>query len=326
MATIKDVAKYAGVSTSTVSYVLNNNKPLKAETRRRVMEAVEVLGYRPNLIARSLKTRKTATIGVIVPDIANAFFTEIIRAIEDVSEKNNHSLILCNTYENSEKEERYLTILLNREIDGLIFVGTGKNPRILSDIKGIPIVVVDRRLGDSYPSVMVDNEKGGYIATSHLLKRKREEVLFLSGPLSINTYFERLTGYLRALKDADFARNELLIHECEASYDGGQRAMEEILDHRIQFGSIFAANDLIALGAYNSLMKKGIRIPENMLLIGFDDIPTAHIITPGLTTIRQPAYGIGTNAAEILYSHLLHSPKKIEHIVLEPELVIRETA
>lgn len=326
MATIKDVAKYAGVSTSTVSYVLNNNKPLKAETRRRVLEAVEDLGYRPNLIARSLKTRKTATIGVIVPDIANAFFTAIIRAIEEISERNNHSIILCNTYENSEKEERYLNILLNRDIDGLIFVGTGKNPKILSNITGIPIVVVDRRLGDSYPSVLVDNEKGGYAAALHLLNRKQEEILFLSGPLSINTYFERMSGYLRALKDFGMGRNELLIHECEVSYDGGQKTMDEILQQNITYGSIFAANDLIALGAYNTLMTHGIKIPKDIPLVGFDDIPTAHIITPGLTTVRQPTHLIGTTAAEILFKHFSNEQKEAEHIVLEPELVIRETA
>lgn len=326
MATIKDVAKLAGVSTSTVSYVLNNNKSLKAETKQRVMDAVKQLGYRPNLIARSLKTRKTSTIGIIIPDIANTFFTEIIRGIEDVSEQHNHSVILCNTYENTEKEEKYLNLLLNRDIDGLIFVGTGKNPRILSDIQGIPLVVVDRRIGDSYPSVMVDNEKGGYLAASYLLEKNKKEILFLSGPLSINTYFERLSGYLRAVKEAGFNRNELLIHECEVSYDGGQSTMRKILDQNIDFGSVFASNDLIALGAFNTLMKSGFTIPADVLLVGFDDIPTAHIITPGLTTIRQPTYEIGAKAAQLLYKHLIQESKEIEHIVLEPELVIRETA
>jgi LacI family transcriptional regulator len=326
MATIKDVARLAGVSTSTVSYVLNNNKSLKAETKERVLEAVRQLGYRPNLIARSLKTRKTSTIGIIIPDIANTFFTEIIRGIEDISEQHNHSVILCNTYENSQKEERYLNLLLNRDIDGLIFVGTGKNPRILSDIQGIPLVVVDRRIGDSYPSVMVDNEKGGYLAASYLLEKDKKEILFLSGPLSINTYFERLSGYLRAVKEAGLNRNELLIHECEVSYDGGQTVMKNILDHHVDFGSIFASNDLIALGAFNTLIKNGFSIPDDVLLVGFDDIPTAHIVTPGLTTIRQPTYEIGTKSAKLLYKQLLQGSKEIEHIVLEPELIIRETA
>lgn len=326
MATIKDVAKHAGVATSTVSYVLNNNKKLKPSTVERVLAAVEELGYRPNLIARSLKTRKTATIGIIVPDIANAFFTEIIRGIEDVSEKNDHSVILCNTYEDTDKEEKYLNILLNRDIDGLIFVGTGKNPRILSNIQDVPIVVVDRRIGDSFPSVMVNNEKGGYLAASHLLKRKREEILLLSGPLAINTYFERLNGYLKAIKEAGMHRNELLIYECEVSYDGGQKTMEDILEHSIRFGSIFAANDLIALGAYNTLMKNGIKIPDELPLVGFDDIPTAHIITPGLTTVRQPTYQIGSRAAKILFRHVSGESAEIEHLVLEPELIIRETA
>ncbi len=325
MATIKDVAELAGVATSTVSYVLNNNKPLKAETREKVFAAIEQLGYRPNLIARSLKTRKTATIGIIVPDLANAFFIEIIRGIEDISEQHGHSVILCNTYENARKEENYLKTLLTRDIDGLIFVGTGKNPKILSDIKEVPIVVVDRRLGDAFPSVMVDNEKGGHLAVSHLLSRKRAEVLLLTGPLSINTYFERMNGYLRALKEAGMTRNDLLIRECTVSYDGGQKAMESVLAEKLSFGSIFAANDLIALGAFNILMKQHILLPGDMSLIGFDDIPTAHIITPGLSTIRQPTYEIGAKAANILFAHIADRSKKIEHIVMEPELVVRET-
>ncbi len=326
MATIKDVAKLAGVATSTVSYVLNNSKSLKKETQQRVLDAVETLEYKPNLIARSLKTRKTSTIGIIVPDIANAFFTEIIRGIEDISEQNNHNVILCNTYENPEKEEKYLITLLSRDIDGLIFVGTGKNPRILSNIKDISIVVVDRRLGNAFSSVVVNNEKGGYIAASHLLERKHEEILLLTGPLSINTYFERLTGYLRALQKAGMNRNEMLIHECEVSYDGGQRIMQEILMQEIDFGSIFATNDLIALGAYNTLLQNNVRIPDDILLIGFDDIPTAHIITPGLTTVKQPTYQIGTKASTLLFNQLYNKDQQVEHIILEPELVIRQTA
>jgi LacI family transcriptional regulator len=167
---------------------------------------------------------------------------------------------------------------------------------------------------------------GGYLAASHLLGRRREDVLLLTGPLSINTFFERLNGYLRALNEFNFSRNEMLIHECSVSYDGGQKIMKEILDQNVHFGSIFAANDLIALGAYNTLVKNGIKIPDDILLVGFDDIPTAHIITPGLTTVRQPTNEIGMKAAQILFDHLSNGSRQPKHIVLEPNLVVRETA
>ncbi|RKX24024.1 MAG: LacI family transcriptional regulator [Candidatus Zixiibacteriota bacterium] len=325
MVTIKDVAKRAGVAISTVSYALNNSKSLKPETVMKVKEAVKELGYRPNLIARSLKTRSTSTIGVIIPDIANTFFAQIIRGIEDVSERKNHSVILCNTYENPKKEENYIDLLLNRDIDGLILVGTGHNPETLTGKEDLPIVIVDRQLGQSVPSVTVNNRKGGYLATQHLLEKKSGEILFLSGPLGINTYLERLNGYLDALNEAGIPRHENLIRECGVNYDGGQDVMSDIMEKNLKFDSVFASNDLIALGAYNILIRKGIRVPQDIQIIGYDDIPTSHIVTPGLSTIRQPTYHMGKTSAEILFDIISGGSTVDEHIVLEPTLIPRET-
>jgi len=169
MTTLKDIAKKANVSVSTVSYVLNNKKTVKPETMQRIMQAVEEAGYYPNQLARGLKTRQTLTLGVIVPDISNEFFTQVIRGIEDTVNQDGYSIILCNTDNDANRERKYIDTLLSKDIDGLIFVGTGKTQYILEKKSAIPVVVVDRKLGDDFSSVMVDNIKGGYIATEYLI-------------------------------------------------------------------------------------------------------------------------------------------------------------
>jgi LacI family transcriptional regulator len=324
MVTIKDVAKRAGVAASTVSYVINNKKSVKKETRERIINAIEELNYSPNLVARSLKTKITHTIGVIVPDLSNMFFTDIIRGIEDTMSKEGYVIILCSTYENIEKEKRDLSILLKKDIDGLIYVSAGKNRIYISDHK-IPIVLVDRKIGESYLSVMVNNKKGGFLATDHLLDKNNAEVFILTGPLTINTYFERMNGYIEALKKHGYEYNEHLVINCDSSYAGGIKAIEELLKNKISFRSIFAANDLIALGAMKAIIKNGLRIPNDVSIVGFDDISTSAIVNPSLTTIRQPKYLMGVKAAELILDQLNNRSIDNRHILLEPEIIVRET-
>lgn len=327
MPTMKDVAKKARVSTSTVSYVINNVKPVKPETRQRILNAIEELHYKPNLVARSLKTSQTLTIGVIIPDMANTFFTEVFRGIEDVAYKHGYTSVLCNTYEDEYREIQYLDALLNKGIDGLIFIGTEKNLHILDNTRGIPTVIVDRKLGSDIASVTVDNEHGGYLATDYLIAQGYTEILFFTGPLSINTYFERMTGYMHALKAHGLRYSELFLHECQISYDGGQAALDRLYGRRpLDSAAIFAANDLIALGVLKALIKRGVPVPGTISLVGYDDIAAASIVTPALTTIRQPTYRMGVKAVEVLLRQIAGNAAESEHVVLEPELVVRETA
>lgn len=326
MTTIKDVARRAQVAISTVSYALNNKKKLKKETIDKIIKAAQELNYQPNLTARSLKTKKTNAIGVIVPDLSNMFFTEIIKGIEDVISKNDYTIILCCTYEDSNKENNYLKTLINKDIDGLIFVGTGKNQSISMEKTGLPIVIVDRKIGKNFVSVMVDNKKGGYLATKHLLDKNRNEIYLFTGPLSVNTYFDRMSGYIQALKEYSLDHNESLIVECNVDYEGGYNSVEKLIHDKKPINAIFATNDLIAIGAIKKLIKCNYKIPLDVSIVGYDDIPTASMINPELTTIRQPKFIMGKKSAELVIDMI--NGKKIEnaHIIMEPELIERESS
>jgi LacI family transcriptional regulator len=326
MVTIKDVAEKAGVSQSTVSYVLNKKKKVKQITKDKIIKAAEELNYTPNLIARSLKTKKTNTIGIIIPDLSNIFFAEIIRGIENITNKHDFTIILCCTYDDIEKEKKYLNTLLMKDVDGLIVIGTTKTHHLLRNVENLPIVVVDRKLGSDFMSILVNNKKGGFLATNHLLERKKNEIYLFTGPLSSSTCFDRMNGYIDALKQHGLDYNESFILECELSYEGGIKATETIISEKRKFDAIFAGNDLIALGTINTLIKKGYKVPEDVSIVGYDDISTASIFYPALTTIRQPKYLMGIKAAELIIDYINKKIIENNHIVFEPELIIRESS
>jgi LacI family transcriptional regulator len=325
LVTIKDIAQKAKVAVSTVSYVLNGTKNVKPATKERILLAIKELNYTPRMVARSLKTRKTQTIGIIVPNISNVFFVEIIRGIEDIFNHHGYSVILCNTDEDRQKEIRYLQTLFDKDIDGLIFLGTGKNQNVLNNKQDTPVVVVDRRLGEEFNSVLVDNVFGGYLATDYLLTKTKSEVLFLSGQLTLSTYFDRLLGYKEALKVHGYGYSENLVYQCQASHDGGYQCIENLIKDSFEIKSIFAANDLIALGAMKALIKNGIRIPEEVSIVGYDDIPTSSLVVPALTTVEQPKYLMGKRAAELLLKQINNEKIDEKKLILKPKLIIRET-
>jgi LacI family transcriptional regulator len=325
MVTIKDIAKKANVAVSTVSYVLNNKKKVSPETRARILKVIEEYNYQPRSVARSLKTGKTLTIGIIMPDITNLFFTEMTRGIEDTANQYGYTVILCNTDKNPQKELDYLNTLYSKDVDGIIFVGTCKNHQIIRNREDTPIVMIDSKAGGHMTSVQVNNIRGGFIATSHLLERKKSEVLLLTGPLPASTYFERMTGYLNALRSKGFEYNELMVHECDVSFQGGYNVIQTILDKKIEVHSVFAVSDVIALGAIRAMVEKGIKIPQEVLVVGYDDISISSMFIPSLTTVRQPKYLMGQKAVELLIGKIKDPLRKVDHVVLEPELIIRES-
>ncbi|WHH58052.1 LacI family DNA-binding transcriptional regulator [Petroclostridium sp. X23] len=325
MATIRDIAKKANVAVSTVSYVLNNRKKVKPETKERIMQVIEELNYQPRSVARSLKTKKTLTIGIMLPDICNLFFTETTRGIEDVANKYGYNVILCNTDKDSKKEKEYLNTLYSKDIDGIIFIGTCRNHHIIKNKQDTPIVFINSKVGDNICSVLVDDIKGGYTATKYLLERRKSEVTLLTGPLSRSSFFERMTGYLNALKSEGIEYNELLVHQCDVSFQGGYDIIRTIYDEGSGIKSIFAASDVIALGAVRALIEKGVRVPEDVSVVGYDDISIAGMFIPSLTTIHQPKYWMGEKAAELLIKRIEDRSLKSEHIVLEPKLIVRES-
>lgn len=326
MTTLKDIAKATGFSLSTISYVLNGKKKVKPETYARIMEAVEQLNYRPNQLARSLKLKRSCSIGVIVPDISNEFFPEILKGIDNTAHKHGYNIFLCNTNNDVFLEEESINMLISKDIDGIIFIGTA-NSQILqrSDIT-VPIVLVDRKIGNTYTSIISDNYRGGYMATAHLIQCGYRNIALLGGVLTIPNFSERLQGYKDALQDHNIPYCEDHVILCDCSISGGYHAAQEMAKRNLHADAVFAINDLIALGAMRGFRDLGLRIPEDIALIGFDDIAFAAHVIPSLSTISQPKFDMGKIAAEKLLERISDKEKLAEHIVLAPKLVIRETS
>lgn len=325
MATLKDVAERTGLSISTISYVLNGKKKVRPETYEKILKATEDLDYRPNQLARSLKTHRSMTIGIIVPDITNEFFPAIIQGVDDESHRSGYNIILCTTNNDSAREEECISTLLEKDVDGLIFIGTAQSRAILDKRIQKPVVLVDRKIGNEYPSVITDNYHGGYMATEHLVKCGKNRIALLCGPTFLHTAFERVRGYIDALRDNDLPYADSYIINCDFTIEGGYQATEGLITSGIAFDGIFAANDLIAIGAMRCLLKKGLRIPEDIAIIGYDDITMASVVIPSLTTIHQPKYEIGQQAAGHLVKMINEQQDELKHIVLQPSLIIRSS-
>lgn len=325
MTTLKDIANATGFSLSTVSYVLNGKKKVKPETYARIMEAVERLNYRPNQLARSLKMKRSCSIGVIVPDISNEFFPEILKGIDQVAHENGYNIFLCNTNNSGALEKESINMLISKDVDGIIFIGTG-NPQILqnSDIS-VPIVLVDRKIGNTYTSIVSDNYRGGYLATKHLVECGYSAIALLGADLTTPNFFERIHGYMDALNDngIPYSEDRVIVGSCSIS--GGYEAALELLRRESGADAAFAANDMIALGAMRGFYDSGLHVPADIALIGFDDIAFASHAIPSLSTISQPKYDMGRIAAEKLLAQIFSEEKTVEHIVLKPTLVVRET-
>jgi LacI family transcriptional regulator len=326
MTKLKDVSDITGLSISTISYVLNGKKKVKKETYEKIMKAVENTSYIPNQLARGLKTKVTFTIGVIIPDIANEFFPEIVKGIDDMANKYNYSIILCNTDNDVNREKKSVNTLLSKDIDGIIFIGTAKSHTILESKTNLPIIMVDRSLGGKYSSVVTDNYRGGYMAAEYLIGLGRKTIALLSGPAIIQNFFDRIKGYRDALRDNNIHYREDYAIDCEFTIKSGYDGTLALYKKQARVDAIFAANDLIALGAIRALKEIGKAIPDEVAVVGFDDIALASMSVPSLTTIKQAKYEMGQRSAELLINRIHDKTIAPEHIVLAPILVQRESA
>ncbi|MDQ7844431.1 MAG: LacI family DNA-binding transcriptional regulator [Armatimonadota bacterium] len=328
-ATIRDVAARAGVSVATVSRVVNRSPHrVSAATQRRVLAAVRALGYESNPIARGLKKRSTRTVALIVPDISNPFFPAIARGIEDVARARGYAVLLCNTYEDLERERAYLELLARRMVDGLVFATVGSNTRHLRALRrqGRPVVLVARDVaGVRIDSVLVDNFRGEFEATTHLLGLGHRRIAHITGPPSLHVAAERRRGYLAALEAAGVPRSEALVVEGNFAADGGRRAVERLLARGAKFTAVVAANDLMAIGAMEALRRAGRRIPQDVAVVGFDDITFASLVCPALTTVAQPKYRMGQLAMERLLALMDGADEGGRQTVLIPQLVVRDS-
>jgi DNA-binding LacI/PurR family transcriptional regulator len=329
MPTIKDVAKRAGVSPATVSYVLNQTRFVSPATEARVRQAIRELNYQPNHIARSLRARRTMTVGMIMSDITNPFFADIVRGAEDVLSEKHYSLILCNTDEAPERELATLQLLRQKKVDGLIVVATGHNVAPLYEVNalGLPVVLVDRQLpGDQLDTVVVDNQAGAYQATRHLLELGHRRIGLIIGLQGISTTMQRRRGYELALQDYGLAPDPTLIQEGHSTIEGGAAAAETLLDLNPPPTALFATNNLMTIGVFLTIKQRRLRCPQDIAVVGFDDMVWLSVFTPGVTTVVQPSYEIGQRAAHLLLDRMTgKSPHTPRVIMLAPQLIIRES-
>lgn len=327
--TIRDVARRAGVSVATVSRVVNSSAHrVSPRTHRRVMTAVAELGYHANVIAQGLKKRTTRTVALIVPDISNPFFPAIARGIEDIARLRGYAVLLCNTYEDLARENAYLQLLRKRWVDGLIFATVGSNTEHLRALRRerMPVVLIARDVeGVSIDAVLVDNFRGGVEATTHLLRLGHRQVVHIGGPPSLHVAAERRRGYLEALAAAGIPARPAHIAEGDFTAEGGRRAINLLLERRVEFTAVVAANDLMAIGAMEALRTAGRRIPEDVAVVGFDDITFASLVSPALTTVAQPKYRMGQMAMERLFELMAGEASRSRQTVLVPQLVVRES-
>jgi LacI family transcriptional regulator len=326
--TLLDIAVRAGVSKATVSMVLNKkDESISAETRKKIMEITEELGYIPNSVARSLSTNKSGTIGIILPDIINPFFSQMARAIEDEASELEYNVIFCNTDNNSEKEQMYIKLLISKLVDGVILISGGDSTKNVSILKAnhIPFVLVDRYIEgyDKEFGVYCKNREGIIEGLKYLYSRGKRKIAFVSGTSKYYIFKERLEGYISFMKEHNIY-NPQYISEGEISLKGGMEATEKILGALGDVDAISYSNDIMAMGGIKVLTRRGYKIPEDIAVMGFDNIQMAEFIEPELTTVAQPIYEMGQASCMLLVEHI-NKDEKERQVFFTPKLIVRGT-
>ncbi|MEV0582586.1 LacI family DNA-binding transcriptional regulator [Nonomuraea sp. NPDC050310] len=323
--TIYDVARRAEVSAATVSRVLNGNPNVDPDMVARVLKAIRELGYRPNAVARNLRRSRTTLWAVIVSDVGNPFFTTLVRGVEDVAQQAGFSVVLCNTDENPAKEETYVAAALSQQMAGVI-ISTSGSTKAAKSLAGspTPVVAIDRELaGAGVDMVVVDNAGGAEAATRHLAAAGFARIACITGPAGVSTAEQRLAGYLAGVKATG---REPMVLRSTFREQGGFDAMSALLDAPDRPDAVFVANNLMAVGAMRCLVRRRIAVPEEMGLVGFDELPWADLIRPSLTTVGQPAYELGRTAARLLADRIQSPASEPARIVLPTQLNVRQSS
>ncbi|MBS4220482.1 LacI family DNA-binding transcriptional regulator [Bacillus sp. FJAT-49711] len=324
--TIYDVAKAAGVSIATVSKVINNTGQMRDTTRERVKETMEKLNYHPSLMASALTGKGTETLGLLVPDISNPFFSEMAKTIEDRAHESGMSVIICSTDENVEKEKKYIELLQRKHVDGMIVASSFHNKEVLEGVasRGIPLVMLTRDdAGLGVTSISVDDFKGGYEATSHLISEGHQDILIIAEYAKSSKL--RIYGYLEAHAEHDLVSREENICRTVASIENGKECFRQIVQKGRVPSGIFACNDLIAVGVIQEAKEIGLKIPEDLSIIGFDNTILATTTVPGLTTVAQPITEMGKKVVDVIISEIKNKNQTKERILFKPNLIIRGT-
>jgi LacI family transcriptional regulator len=341
MPTIKDVARQSGVSISTVSAVLNNSDWVPQETRAHVQRIIHDLGYRPNRVAQSLKKGRSNVIAVIISDLTNPYFTEVVSSLQMRLMQEQLTLVICNSDRSNEIGDKHFEFMLARQMDGIVIIGDSVTEDTLQhwqQMSDVPVVVIERDYGvAALPTLLVDSEQAAFEATTYLLRRGHQRIAMIGGPthgVGSTTFGRstRLLGYKRALAEAGVAYKPHYVIEGNFQLSSGERAMQMLLNLAERPNAVFAANDLMAIGAMKAAQSAGLAIPKDIAVVGYDDIALASIISPTLTTLAMPKQQLGISAAELLLQRLRVAKNAPPHVtapvreILHATLIQRESA
>lgn len=322
--TIYDVAREANVSMATVSRVVNGNPNVKPATRKKVLEVIERLGYRPNAVARGLASKKTTTVGVIIPDISSTFFAELARGIEDIATMYKYNIILSNSDQNKDKELHLLNTMLGKQVDGIVFMGGNITPEHVEEFEKSPVPIVlagSIEESEKIPSVNINYEQAAYDAVQTFIEKGHKQIGIAIGPLHepINEA-KKLAGYKRALSEAGIEYKEELVAEGDYMYDSGIEAFEKLMEASAKPTAIFAGSDEMALGVVHGAEDKGFSVPNDVEVISSDNTRLALMVRPQLTSVVQPLYDIGAVAMRLLTKYM-NKEKVTENIVVLPHRI-----
>lgn len=327
--TIIDIAKKLGISASTVSRALNDHPDISAKTKKLVKKVAKELNYRPNLIAQSLKSNRTTTIGVIVPEIKHDFFSSAISGIEQVAYNSGYTIILCQSNESFEREVVNTNLLMHHRVAGLIVsisqnTKQGNHFKDLLD-KGIPLVFFDRACEDvdTY-KVIIDDKKSAFNAVSHLISKGYKRIAHFAGPTGLDICKKRMKGYIEALEQNGLKFDPELIKYGGLHEQNGYESMNQLLEKKIIPDAIFAVNDPVAIGAFQKIKEEGLKIPDDVAIVGFSNNKITSLVDPQLTTVNQPSFEMGKKAAEILIN-IIENKNLVDskEIILNAELIVR---
>ncbi|MDD1966110.1 LacI family transcriptional regulator [Pseudomonas putida] len=329
MATIKDVAALAGISYTTVSHVLNRTRPVSDAVRKKVEEAITQLDYVPSAVARSLKAKSTATIGLLIPNGINPYFAELARGIEDYCERNGFCVILCNSDDNLQKQRNYLRVLLEKRVDGLIVSSVGGDDSLVESLAAVrtPLVIVDRDLENiTADLVRIDHELGAWLATSHLLELGHQHIACICGPAQTSVARMRLAGYQRAMREAGVEVQDSWVVESDFTGPSGYQAACTLLETD-RPTAIFAANDMVGIGVLRAAAERNVKVPADLSVVGFDDIQMSQFVYPALTTVGQSILQLGERAAEVLLRRITTRGEApdVQQSIVAPSMVLRES-
>ncbi|MFC0309947.1 substrate-binding domain-containing protein [Gallibacterium trehalosifermentans] len=327
MATMKDIARIAKVSTSTVSHVINNSRYVSDEMREKIMKVVQELNYTPSAVARSLKVKETKTLGMLVTATSNPFFAEVVSGVEQYCNQHQYNLIISSTDGDEARLLQNIQTLIQKQVDGLLLMYSDARHSLVKQLNvQLPMVIMDWwPTALNADRIYEDSEAGAYLATKTLIEQGHQKIAIITGKLDKSLAHNRLIGYQKALQDANLTINPEWIIESHFDFEGGVEGMKKLLLAKDRPTAIFACSDTIAVGVYQVAWQQGLRIPEDISVIGYDNIMLAQYLTPPLTTIHQPKAELGKLAVETLLQRIKSPQQAYQTLMLEPQLVMRQS-